>query len=539
MTTATPPRPPPSLLEVPEIADVRTPRRLAQLGGRGRILTTAAVLAFMVVVSAFIRSRTLSGELWFNEAGAIGLASHSLGSLLGAVHRAGAAPLYYLLLHVWISLFGSGESATHGFSLVLGLLSIPVAMWTGWSVAGQRAGIFAAVLFAFSSFLTRYAEETQPYELMVILGLLATAGLIHGLVYRRRAYLWLFGTGLALMLYTQGSALLYWLGTASALVFVWRSLPERREGFVRDAALCFGIAALVFVPWLPATISQIAHATNPWHYTPLMGATVPSQLLGSERVDVTLLICVVIAVAALCTRARRTTPEAAVFWVLIAIPAVALAVARIAGFFIPIWAWRYFAPIVAPLLLLGALSTARARVVGVVAIAFCVVFLANAGSFAPNYKSDMKDVAAEMYPYLHPGDLVIVSQPEQTPLAWYYFPAGLRWASTMGPTDDPSVTNWMGAMSKLQDADPKATLGPLVASLKPGQQLLYVRPLTEGAKNWGAEWPALVRRRSAQWGQLLQDDRANGTLQPVATAPHNYRSACCVADSAVLYQKAS
>ena len=94
-------------------------------------------------------------------------------------------------------------------------------------------------------------------------------------------------------------------------------------------------------------------------------------------------------------------------------------------------------------------------------------------------------------------------------------------------------------MSRLQDADPRATLGPLVASLKPGQQLLYVRPLTEGAKNWKAPWTELVRRRSAQWGQLLQDDRANGTLKPVATAPHNYRSACCVADSAVLYQKAS
>ncbi len=43
-------------------------------------------------------------------------------------------------------------------------------MWTAWSLAGRRAGIFAAVLFAFSSFLTRYAEETQPYELMVLLG---------------------------------------------------------------------------------------------------------------------------------------------------------------------------------------------------------------------------------------------------------------------------------------------------------------------------------------------------------------------------------
>jgi hypothetical protein len=536
MTTATPQRRFASLLEVPDIVDVHAPRWFNRLP---RWVSTGAVLVLLMAISAFVRTRTLSGELWFNEAGAVGLASHPLASLLGAVHRAGAAPLYYLVLHVWVSLFGAGETATHSLSLLLGLLSVPAAMWTGWSIAGRRAGIFAAILFAFSSFLTRYAQETQPYELMVVLALLATAGLVHGFIYRRRAYLWLFGGCLAVMLYTHGSAILYWLGAACALGFVWRSLPDRRVGFARDAAVCFGVAALLFVPWLPATIDQIAHATNPWHYTPLMGATVPSQLLGSERVDVTLLVCVLIAVAPLCTRVRRRTPDAAVFWALIAIPAVALAVGRIAGFFVPIWAWRYFAPIVAPLLLLGALSAARARVVGVAAIIFCVAFLANAGSFAPSFKSDMKDVAAEMTPYLHPGDLVVVSQPEQAPLAWYYLPGNLRYASTMGRVADPSVMNWMGALGKLQAASPSATLGPLVASLKPGQQLLYLRPLTEGAKNWSAAWAQLVRRRSAQWGQLLQDDRLNGTLKPIATAPHNYRSACCVADSAVLYQKAS
>src|SRR5690349_11808518 len=296
MTTATPPRSLPSLLEVPEIVDVRAPRWFDRLP---RWATTGGVLVVLMVLSAFIRTRTLSGELWFGEAGAVGLASQPLGSLLGAVHRAGAAPLYYLLLHIWISLFGNGETVTHVFSLLIGLATIPVAMWIAWSLAGRRAGMFAAVLFALSSFLTRYAQETQPYALMVLLGLLGTGGLIHGFVFRRRAYVWLFGVCLALMLYTQGSALLYWIGAAVALVCVWRSVPDRRAGFVRDAALCFGGAAIVLVPWLPTAIDQIAHATSPWHYSALMGATVPSQLLGSERVDVTLLICVVIAVAPL------------------------------------------------------------------------------------------------------------------------------------------------------------------------------------------------------------------------------------------------
>jgi mannosyltransferase len=526
-----------SLLQIPPVVEVHPPGWFERLPRR---LTTAAILLVLVAISAVLRTRTLSMQLWFEEANATGVARHSLGALPGVVREAGAAPLYYLLLHFWIDLFGSGQTATHTMSLLIGLLTVPVAMWAGWSLGGRRAGVFAAILFAFSSFLDRYAEETQPYELLVLLGLVTTVGLVHGFVHRRRRWLWLFAAGLALMLYTQGTALLYWFGAALALVLVWRSAPaQERRGIVRDALLCFGAAFIVYLPWLPTTISQIAHNTAPFHYLPLPGATVPSQLLGSERVDVTLLIAVLVGVVPLAVAARRRSPEAVTIWCLMAIPAGALVLARVAGIVTPVWAWRYFAAIVAPLLLFSALGSARARVVGVAAMVFCVAFLANAASFAPGYKSDMQDVAAEMSPLLHPGDLVVVAQPEQAPLAWFYLPGGLRFATTLGPVSDPSYMRWAGAMGRLQDASPRSVLGPLVATLRPGQQLLYVRPLTEGAKNWSASWAQLVRRRAAQWGQILTSDVANGSLKPIAWAPHNYRSACCIASAAVLYQKAS
>jgi hypothetical protein len=134
---------------------------------------------------------------------------------------------------------------------------------------------------------------------------------------------------------------------------------------------------------------------------------------------------------------------------------------------------------------------------------------------------------------------VVVGQPEQTSLAWYYLPVGLRYVNTAGAVSDPTYLNWSGALGRLQDARPQATLQPLVASLRPGQQLLYVRPLTEGVENWSAPWTQLVRRRSAQWGAILSSDVAAGTLKPVAWAPHNYRGSCCVANSAILYQKTS
>jgi mannosyltransferase len=99
--------------------------------------------------------------------------------------------------------------------------------------------------------------------------------------------------------------------------------------------------------------------------------------------------------------------------------------------------------------------------------------------------------------------------------------------------------NWVYAQKRLQAANPATTLDPLIASLRPGQQLLYVRPLTEGAMNWKASWTYLVRLRAAQWGQIIQADVNRGVLKAVAYAPHNYRGASILAYSAVLYEKVS
>ena len=49
----------------------------------------------------------------------------------------------------------------------------------------------------------------------------------------------------------------------------------------------------------------------------------------------------------------------------------------------------------------------------------------------------------------------------------------------------------------------------------------------------------LGRAPPDQWGAVFSRDVADGVLRPVATAPLNYPGACCVANSAVLYQKTS
>jgi len=201
-----------------------------------------------------------------------------------------------------------------------------------------------------------------------------------------------------------------------------------------------------------------------------------------------------------------------------------------------VWVARYFAPLLGALLLLATFLCARSGLVGLAVVLISCAFVANAASFVAPYKSDMSDISGELRHSLRPGDLVLSAQPEQTPLAWYYLPGGLRFATTLGPDSHPSYMNWDGAYSRLLHANPSRQLATLLSTLPSGHHLLYIRPLTEGQRAWSSEWAALVRRRAAQWGRLLASSPSLKAV-PGAWAPHNYRGSCCIASNALLYVK--
>ena len=545
MSTTTPPRPPvppdgprslTDNLGLPTLRDVHPPQFVLRLP---RWLRVAGVLVVLVLVSMYLRTIEIGGTLWWAEAGAIGTATQSFGGVLHAAYVSGSAPLYYVLLHFWTAGIGDTPGAARDLSLIFALLCIPVGGWAGWSLAGERGGFYAAVLFAFSSFLTDYGQAAQPYALLALFGLLASTAFVHAFVYRRRGYLFLFVASVVAALYTQGSTGLFLFGAVVALlVVIGCAPPEQRRAIVRDAALCTVAIVVLFIPWIPATINQIAHATYPWHYAPVLQNELPADLVGGDRVDADLLVLVVMAMGPfLISRARRREPDAVALYALLVMMASALLFGLVANVAAPVLIFRYFAMTASALLLLSALCAARTKIVGLVAVALVIIFCADPAAFASSHPSNMNEVAAQMGGRLHRGDVVAVAQPEQAALAWYYLPSGVRWASTLGPVKDPRYMDWDGALTKLQRAAPAPTLGRLVASLRPGQQLLYIRPLTEGAKNWESPWAALVQLRAAQWGRLLSSDVAGGTLKQVASAPLNYPGDCCVASSAVLYRK--
>ena len=120
-----------------------------------------ALIVLLVAISVGVRTTALGGSFWIDEGISVGIAHHALSSIPHVLHQDGAPPLYYMLLHVWIALFGDSERATHALSLLFSLACVPLAYWVGRPVFSRAVGIVCATLAALDPYLTYYGQETD------------------------------------------------------------------------------------------------------------------------------------------------------------------------------------------------------------------------------------------------------------------------------------------------------------------------------------------------------------------------------------------
>ena len=478
-------------------------------------VVVAAGLSALLGISLALRTTALHAGFWIDEGLSVGISSHPFLDVPSVLRQDGSPPLYYLVLSVWMTLFGHGQAATHILSLTFALLLVPAAFWGARSLFGDRAGWCTAALAALNPFVTYYAQETRMYALVVLLGLLVTVCFVNAFVHGRRRYRVPYGVALAALVYTHNWGLFLAMGTVVALVWPWRARrgPQRRA-FVRDVALAYGVTALLYAPWLPSLAFQAAHTGAPWSEQPsladLLGPLV--NILGTPLVPLGLLLAGGAGLAAIAQRgADERAPTAQVardrtaVWALITIPLAGLALAWLASQASPAFAGRYFAILVGPLLLLSGIGLSRSGRMGLIALAFILVLWFDPRTHQLRSKSDARTVAARISSSVQAGDLVVSVHPEQAPLLHYYFPPNLRYATALGPMPDPGVFDWRDALDRLRAAHPTPTLHGLVRTMHPGQTLILTLPIIRTAR-WGAPWTALVKKRSSQWQSAADRD---------------------------------
>src|SRR5690606_7551333 len=194
-------------------------------------------------------------SIWFDEGWSAYAAVQP--TLLAAVEADPTnPPLYYLVLNITARGFGDSPFGLRVASLLMGLLTIPLAYQLARRLFDARAGLYAAFLVSVSAPLWWASQEARMYTLLALLVLIAALAW-HRLVTRSGWQAWLsLLTAETLLLYAHntGPVIVLWLNGLTLLV--WR---VRRRRHRPDCRLWFGVQVVVGVLWLPWYATRFIH----------------------------------------------------------------------------------------------------------------------------------------------------------------------------------------------------------------------------------------------------------------------------------------
>jgi uncharacterized membrane protein len=423
------------------------------------------VVTAIAVVMRFAGPRAL----WLDEALTVSISRLPVPKLLQALRHDGSPPGYYLLLHYWMGIFGTGTRAVRALAGVLSVAALPVGWRLGRAVGGRRVAATFVVVLACNPFALRYGTENRMYSLVMLLATIAALAVVRSL--QRPTFWRLFSFGLAcgLMLLTHYWAL-YLIAALGAflLAFSLRG-PLRVNARLALVALCSG--CLLFAPWLPSFAFQLQHTGTPWSTpaTPSMILWAFGEFAGWERnpgmvvfgLYITAVVVIAAAVLVATTRlpdrivrllgwsrpvpgVRWAAPAAGVFLLTMLVAMVGGMVASAA------FAYRYGSvvlPFVVLVVALGIVALSRSRlgaVAGAALLLAIAVFGTTGGSAEIlGRRTQATAVAAGIMRDARPGDVVAFCPDQLGPAVSRLLPSRLFTQVTFPRFDDPSRINWV------------------------------------------------------------------------------------------------
>ena len=150
-------------------------------------LSSAFILTAILFSGALLRLVLLGNDsLWYDELYTVWASKLPLDSLIEEVAASGHPPLYYLLMHGWLTL-GAGELWIRLISWMVGVATIGFTFLVGKELFDHRVGLWASALVAVSPLLIWYSMDSTYYSWLIFLVLLSLFLLVRS---AKRGGLW-------------------------------------------------------------------------------------------------------------------------------------------------------------------------------------------------------------------------------------------------------------------------------------------------------------------------------------------------------------
>jgi uncharacterized membrane protein len=165
------------------------------------------LIILIFVLGALLRFYGLDREgIWYDEAVSVAVSKTGFGGIIKWVFNNTAEtnpPFYYMVLSLWIPVFGDSEAVSRFPSAVFGSLSVLAMYAVGRRLFDKKTALVAALILALSAFHLRYAQEARGYTLMVCLILVSYYSFLRLTTGKSKLYAAVYVVSTALLVYTH------------------------------------------------------------------------------------------------------------------------------------------------------------------------------------------------------------------------------------------------------------------------------------------------------------------------------------------------
>lgn len=243
-----------------------------------------AILAVGIGLYVTIALATITKfSIWFDEAFSAYIIRFDFWQIAAYTAVDVQPPLYYWLLKLWSLLFGTSELALRSMSVFWGSIALIFGYLLIRRLFTRKAAMLGLGFMTVLPLFIRYSQEVRMYTLVAAIVMIATYLLVVAVQTGHRRTWLLYGVFVALGMWTHYFTALIWLSH-----IVWHALIVRQENspkssfwrrfFAKEWLWAYGLAAALYLPWLPAFVVQAVTVQAGFWIPPISAVTLPNFL---------------------------------------------------------------------------------------------------------------------------------------------------------------------------------------------------------------------------------------------------------------------
>ncbi|MDO4271781.1 MAG: glycosyltransferase family 39 protein [Candidatus Saccharibacteria bacterium] len=222
------------------------------------------IVSLVVSIGSFLAlaiPRLSTVAFWFDESFSSFITRFNWADLTHYTAVDVHPPLYYYLLKIWTSLFGSSVAAMRSMSVFFGVIALVLIFVLIKKLFGRKTAGLATFLIAISPVMVHYGIEARMYTVLLCITIGATIMMIRA----NKTDKWLdylvYGFLVALGMWTHYFTAVVWLGhwiyrLISLRVDGIRSKELWRRYFDKKWLVAFVFAIALYLPWMPILLQQ-------------------------------------------------------------------------------------------------------------------------------------------------------------------------------------------------------------------------------------------------------------------------------------------